>query len=106
MEQQKQSHPILYSCLALIVLAIIGFLCLVMYYAWIQKYGTTMKKNELYTKFRQKSQDIPQITYRISDLVITSDDPLIAGKTSELEKGVRVKVEHTMMGPFSLNYLH
>jgi len=76
MEQQKQSHPILYSCLALIVLAIIGFLCLVMYYAWVQKYGTTMKKNELYTKFRQKSQDIPQITYRISD-ISTPISPMI-----------------------------
>ncbi|MBT7706199.1 hypothetical protein HN747_02015 [archaeon] len=52
------------------------------------------------------ARDGEKITYRISDLVITSDDPLIAGKTSELEKGVRVKVEHTMMGPFSLNYLH
>jgi len=66
METNKQSHPILYSCLALVVICIIAFLSLVMYYAWVQKYGKPMKKNELYERFRTKPGSTKKITHRVS----------------------------------------
>ena len=48
------------------------------------------------------ARDGEKIPYRVSDLVIQPNDPIVTGEKYDFEKGVKVKREHTRIRPFSL----
>jgi len=49
------------------------------------------------------ARDGEKIPYRVSDLVITPNSSLVTGKVEPVQKGTKIKKEHTRITPLSVD---